>query len=93
MKELKILPKILNKEYLTLNGSSFVPMDRELIIEADSQEPHDSNSTIYRFKIGNGISPYKELSYVSSLYSLFPKVILCDNKYENGLTIAFNEDD
>ena len=90
MNELTIVPKIINKSQLSTNGNLFIPIDRELIIEEDMQTPDDKSSIIYRFKIGNGISSYKELPYVSSLYSLFPKVLFCDSSYENCLTLKLD---
>ena len=90
MKELTIVPKIIDKSTLSEKGKLFIPKDRELIIEEDVQSPEDASGIVYRFKIGDGITSYSELSYVSSLYSLFPRVSFCDNSYENCLTLKLD---
>ena len=90
MKELTIVPKIIDKSVLSEKANLFIPRDRELIIEEDIQTPEDTLGIVYRFKIGDGMSSYSELPYISSLYSLFPKVSFCDNTYENCLTLKLD---
>ena len=63
--------------------------DREFIVEKESGT--EKSSTIYRFKIGDGISQYKELSYISSIYNLFPKFSIYDKSYKTGIHFKFEE--
>ena len=68
MKEISIELKKYTKDYLSKNPDK-VFQNRELIVEVDNSVPDDP---VYRFKLGDGVSPYKELKYISSLYSLYP---------------------
>ena len=67
------------------NGS-IVFLDRELIVEVS--EGSDSSNTVYRFKVGDGVTPYSQLPYVSSIYSLFPFVNIFDKNYSKGIEIS-----
>ena len=88
MKELKVIMKSFTKEYLT-EHSDRVFRNRELVIEKELGSTPDD--TVYRFKIGDGISPYKDLKYVSSIYSLLPSVSLLNESYDAGLELRFSE--
>lgn len=85
--KITIIPKILTKEYLTKN-SSIVFKNRELIIEKDFDGIDEH--TVYRFKIGDGISSYQNLKYVSNIYSLLPEFSLCNKDYSSELVINFS---
>jgi hypothetical protein len=67
----------------------FVPKDRELIVEEDVKDSDDKS--VYRFKVGDGMRTYSDLPYVSSLYSLFPNVLLCDQNYTRSIELKFKE--
>jgi hypothetical protein len=72
-----------------LADTHFVPKDRELIVEEDVKDSDDKS--VYRFKVGDGMRPYSDLPYVSSLYSLFPNVLLCDTNYTRSIELQFKE--
>ena len=87
-KTITIIPKILTKNFLE-NNENLVFHNREFIVEID--EDYDESHTIYKFKIGDGITPYKDLQYVTSIYSLFPEINLCSKDYSSILNICFNK--
>lgn len=41
-------------------GDSVIPLDGELVIEKDNSEKH-----LHRLKIGDGVTPYSQLPYLS----------------------------
>lgn len=88
MNTIKIKAKRFDRQYLKENGHK-VFRDRELIIESetDGQKEH----SVYRYKIGDGVTPYKNLNYISSLYSVFPNIIFYDEEYQNAIEISFEE--
>ena len=90
MATIKLVPKAFTKEYLKQNAST-VFQDRELIVEVEKGSTKEN--TVLRFKIGDGVKPYSQLPYVSSLYALFPSVNLCDNNYQNILKISLEDCD
>ena len=82
MKELNVLSKVFDKEYLKENGH-IIFKNRELIVERDKGV--DESDTTYRFKIGDGITPYNSLKYISSIYNLFPSFTYYDKDYETAI--------
>lgn len=89
MNNLNVLMKKFTKDYLKSN-SDIVFKNRELIIEEDCDGV--SEHSVFRFKIGDGITPYCDLKYISSLYTLFPNIILYDEDYNNSITLKFTEE-
>ena len=83
--------KQFSRGYLKENGH-LVFRYRELIVESDEPE-NPENKTVYRFKSGDGITPYRDLKYESTLYSLLPYVCLYDKEYETCVTIHIGGDD
>lgn len=81
-----IVPKSFTREYLKEHGS-YVFRDRELVVE--KEEAGEPDNPILRFKLGDGIRPYSELPYISSIYALFPRVHLYNNDYSKEITIEF----
>jgi hypothetical protein len=88
MKELRIFLKKYTKEYLS-EHSDMVFHNRELIIESDESSVGDP---VLRFKIGDGMTPYKQLKYVSSIYSLFPTFAICDASYNHEIILNLDGD-
>lgn len=88
MNNLTITVKKFTKEYLKEN-SDIVFRNRELIVEEDDDGIQEHK--VYRFKLGDGVTPYRNLKHISSLYALLPDVIFYDNTYKNSLTIKFTE--
>ena len=84
MKGIKIKPKCYTKQYLEEHGH-IIPRNRELVLERDSGV--DSSQDVLRFKVGDGVTTYSKLKYVSSLYAIFPKIIFYDNNYENYVSL------
>ena len=87
MKSVVIELKKMKKSELV--NSAFVPKLRELIVEEDVGDSEDK--AVYRFKIGDGMRRYSELPYISSIYSLFPTVLLCDPNYTRSVELKFKE--
>ena len=80
-----VIPKAYDKKYLE-EHSNIIFRERELIIEVEKgTTPED---TIFRFKVGDGIKPYNALSYSSSIYALFPKIILYNTDYSKGISLS-----
>ena len=91
MKKVTVLAtKRFTRDYLKQN-SHLVFRNRELIIEEDASKNPEEGS-VFRFKIGDGITPYKKLKYASTIYSLFPTVMLYDKEYETCIELKFQED-
>ena len=84
---MNIIPKAYTRDYLDEN-SNIVFRDRELIVEVDKGTSKDD--TTFRFKIGDGIKSYSALPYISSLYALFPKVVLYNIDYSTELAISLD---
>lgn len=82
MKELNVLAKVFDKEYLRENNH-IIFKNRELIVERDPGT--DDSDTTYRFKIGDGVTPYRDLKYISSIYNLFPSFTYYDKDYETAI--------
>jgi hypothetical protein len=89
MKEISIKLKKYTKDYLSKNSDK-VFQNRELVVEVDNSVPDDP---VYRFKLGDGVSPYKELKYISSLYSLYPSFCICNESYTNKINLSLDGDD
>lgn len=86
MKGVKIVPKKFSKQYLK-DHSNMIFKNRELIVE--EEKGTDKDSTILRFKIGDGVTPYHGLKYTSSLYALFPEIVFYDESYDNYIAVDF----
>lgn len=82
-KILTIIPKSDTRQHMNEIGDSVFLADRELFVETEGE---GSQQTL-RFKIGDGMTPYPGLPYVSSLYSLFPNCILYSKDYKHGVKI------
>lgn len=78
-----IIPKMSSRECLKGISDTLVLANRELFVETEGEGPQQT----LRFKIGDGITTYAKLPYVSSLYSLFPECILYSKDYKKGLKI------
>ena len=89
MNTLSIIVKSFTRDFMKTHGF-LVFKDRELIVESDKAS--DKDSSIYRFKIGDGVTPYENLNYVSSLYSIFPNIKLFDKNYNNEIDIKLGGD-
>lgn len=85
MKEFTLVPNMYDRKYLRENGHKIFK-DRELIIEKDVS----GENVMLRFKIGDGIRPYSELQYISSMYALYPSICLCDSEYETCFKLCFD---
>lgn len=84
MKGIRIKPKCYTKQYIEEHGY-IIPKSRELIIERE--QGVEPSQDVIRFKVGDGITPYSKLKYVSSLYSIFPKIVFYDDNYENYVSL------
>lgn len=82
---------VFDKKYLSEN-SHLVFRYRELIVEIEKSDNPEQTDT-YRFKIGDGVTPYKDLKYVSTIYSLFPSFKLFDRDYKKCVEIKFGDVD
>lgn len=89
MKVISIKLKKYTKEYLLKNHDK-VFQNRELVIEVDNSTVDDP---VYRFKVGDGVSPYSELKYISTLYSLYPMFCICNESYTNKINLSLDGDD
>lgn len=85
MNTVKVYPKEYTREYMKDHGN-MIFRERELIVEKDM----NGDNVVLRFKIGDGIRPYSQLQYISSLYALFPEVSLFNKDYSNGITLCFD---
>lgn len=86
MKEFTVFPKVYDRKYLK-EHDHIIFKNRELVIERDGT----GDNVMLRFKIGDGIRPYRDLQYISSMYALYPSVCLFDGDYENCFTLSFEE--
>lgn len=84
----KIIGKSKSREEMLTDSSNLILKERELLIETEGYG--DTFTT--RFKIGDGVTPYCELPYISSIYKLFPNFILYNSDYSFGVDISFRED-
>lgn len=89
MKGINIAPKKFSREYLRDHGN-IIFKDRELVVEEEAGT--DTDNTILRFKIGDGKTPYRQLKYASSLYSLYPKITFYDEEYTSYISLNFGGD-
>ena len=85
MNQVKICPKEYTRDYMKDHGN-MIFRDREIVVEKDQ----NGDNVVLRFKIGDGVRPYNQLQYVSSLYSLFPEVSFFNKDYSNGITLCFD---
>lgn len=85
MVSLTVIPKRFERS--SIKNSDIVFRDRELIVE---YEGNDVSNQVLRFKIGDGIHQYKDLSYVSSLYALYPHIMLYDSNYTHCIKMEFS---
>ena len=86
MSELKITDIIVkngSREDMCKILSDKILKDKELFVETEGE----GESLIARFKIGDGVTPYKQLPYISSIYKLFPNFKLYNNAYSYGIDI------
>lgn len=89
MKELGISVKQFSKLELEMNSSKIF-RSRELIVEV-SPTPDPESDPEYRFKIGDGVTPYMLLPYVSSLNSLIPVICFYNNDGTSRVSLKFSE--
>lgn len=89
MNGVTVKPKCFTKQYMK-DHDTMILKNRELIIEVDNSNPEN---VALRYKIGDGITSYKNLKYVSSLYSLFPKVYIYDKDYLNFICIDLEDNE
>ena len=71
-------------KHVTINNNNVFEIEK-----SDNPEQTDT----YRFKIGDGVTPYKDLKYVSTIYSLFPNFKLFDREYKKCVEIKFGDVD
>ncbi len=83
-KKVTIIMKSFSRDFLKEHGF-MIFKNRELIVESDISA--EKEKTMYRFKIGDGVTSYEKLSYVSSLYSIFPNVKLYDKDYTTEIDL------
>ena len=89
MKELGINVKQFSKLELEVNSSK-VFNQRELVVEISPPSDPESEPE-YRFKIGDGVTPYMFLPYVSSLNSLLPVICFYNNDGTSRVSLKFSE--
>lgn len=77
--------KSFDRESMLNTYKDLVLHDRELLIETEGSD----DTFIARFKIGDGLTPYHKLEYVSSIYKLLPNVLFYNKDYTNGINIVF----
>ena len=90
MKNIDVVAKQFDRKYLKENNH-IVFKNRELIIERETSDDPESGD-MFRFKIGDGITPYRNLKYTSTIYALFPNVCLYDSNYETCVSISLGGD-
>lgn len=82
-----IVVKSKTRKEMTTTLSNYVLKDKELLVETDGE----NETTVIRFKLGNGRTPYAQLPYVSNLYNICPNFILYSDDYSFGINIVLNE--
>jgi hypothetical protein len=88
-KILTVNVKTFDKEYLKQN-STIIFKSRELIVEIEKPDNVEDEPT-YRFKVGDGITPYTLLPYVSSLYALVPNICFYNKDSTSCVKLNFLE--
>lgn len=81
-----LIVKQIKSDLLARHGD-VIFADRELVVEVSGS----GDDATYKFKIGDGKTPYSSLKYVSSIYALFPSFKLCNGDYSKVLNITFGE--
>ena len=81
----QLIMKSKTKEELQDIAHTLVLRDRELLVETEGV----GETLTARFKIGDGVTPYSDLPYISSIYKLFPNFVLYNNNYNIGVNISF----
>lgn len=87
-KLVNVIAKCKTKEEMNTSLADYVLKNRELLVETEGE----NDTLVVRFKMGDGISPYKQLSYVSNLYKLYPNFILYSNDYSYGVNILLKDE-
>ena len=88
-KTLTVNVKTFDREYLKKN-STIIFKRRELIVEVEKPDSVEDEPT-YRFKVGDGITPYALLPYVSSLYALVPNICFYNKDSTSCVRLNFSE--
>lgn len=88
-KILTVNVKTFDKKYLKQN-STIIFKNRELIVEMEKPDSVEDEPT-YRFKVGDGITPYALLPYVSSLYALVPDICFYNKDSTSCVKLNFLE--
>lgn len=88
-KVLTVNVKTLDRKYLKDNPT-IVFKNRELIVEVERPD-NIEDEPVYRFKVGDGVTPYNLLQYVSSLYSLVPNICFYNKDGTNCIKLDFSE--
>ena len=79
----KIVVKTKTRNEMNTTLSDYILKDRELLVETEGE----GDTFIARFKVGDGVTPYSQLAYVSNLYKLYPNFLLYNNDYSFGIDI------
>lgn len=81
----KLIMKSMSRDDMQTIHKDDVLRNRELLLEYEGE----GDKRIYRFKLGDGITPYNQLSYISSLYALYPMFNLYNNSYTQQVQLLF----
>lgn len=87
-KLINVIAKCKTKEEMNTSLADYVLKNKELLVETEGE----NETFVARFKIGDGITPYKQLPYVSNLYKLYPNFILYSNDYSYGINIVLKDE-
>ena len=79
----KLNVKTAKREEMLNTRAETVLKNKELLVEVEGED----DTFTARFKIGDGITPYNKLPYISSLYKLLPNFILYNSDYSYGIDI------
>lgn len=82
-----VVVKSKSREEMTTILSDYILKDKELLVETEGV----NETFIARFKIGDGVTPYKQLPYISNIYKLCPNFILYNDDYTYGLNINLKQ--
>ena len=83
-----VIVKSKTREEMSTVLSDYVLRDKELLVETEGED----DTFIARFKIGDGMTPYNQLPYISNLYKLCPNFILYNNEYSYGINIILKDE-
>lgn len=83
-----VIVKSKTREEMYSTLSDYVLKDKELLVETEGV----NDTFIARFKVGDGVTPYNQLPYVSNIYKLCPNFILYNDDYTYGLNIKLRND-